>query len=119
MDYNLIINLFSLVCGIYCVYVWYRLHTGRRLFENSLIIPKGKTPADCCDEEGYIAALLPKVGVLGAVTTIFGVLNLANDMLPEPFLPYPWALIPVGVVLAVLVWYAVATGRAVRDYFGA
>ena len=43
---------------------------------------------------------------------------LLNDQLSEPFLPYPWSLVPLVVVLASLVWSAVRNGRANRDYFG-
>lgn len=118
MDFDLIMNLFALGCGGYCAYTWVRLVTGKQLFPNALLIPNNKKPADCSDEAAYIRRILPSLGVLAVVTLIYGVVFTVNDMLETPLLGYPWNLLPVVLVLAALVWYAVVNAKANRMYFG-
>lgn len=118
MDFNFTLNIFTLGCGIYCLYTFVKLLTGRKLFKNTLLIPKERAVEDCTDEQGYISYLLPRLGVLTFCVLIYGVLALVNDMQQTPFLPYPWTLVLLAVLLAVLVWYSVGSVRASRDYFG-
>ena len=105
MNFDLALNILMVVCGLYGFY-------------NSLLVPNDKQPSDCLDESGYIAYLTPRLLVVAFFTTASGVVYLLDDLLPQPLLPYPWSLIPAGVVLAVLVWYALVNRRANRDYFG-
>ena len=76
--------------------------------------PAGEQSVDVSD----CPDLLPPLAVMAILTLAYGVIMLLNDQLSEPFLPYPWSLVPLVVVLASLVWYAVRNGRANRDYFG-
>lgn len=116
--FNLIMDLIALGCGAYCLYTWLKLQTSGKLFKNSILVPKEKDVTDCLDEAGYVAYMKPRVGVLAIVTLVYGVCITVNDNMKTPFLPYPWTFIPLVVVLAVLVWYAVCNSRANRDYFG-
>ena len=117
-SFNLMIDLIGLGCGLYCMYTWLRLMLGGRLFKNSLLVPKEKSVEDCLDEAGYVAYMKPRLAVLAIVTLIYGVCLTLNDTVAEPFLPYPWYLVPLVVVLGVLIWYAVCNSRANRDFFG-
>ena len=116
MDFFL--NAVSLGCGLYGLYVWIRLLAEKRLFKNSLLIPKDKEIADCYDEEGYLAFIRPRLGVLAIAATLCGALLLVNDLVTPAPLAYPWTLVPLTVLMVVLVWYAVANSRANRTYFG-
>lgn len=118
MNFDLILNVLMLVCGLYVFYTVLKLRIGKTLFKNSLLVPNDKQPSDCLDEPGYIAYLTPRLLVVAFFTTASGIVYLLNDLLPQPLLPYPWSLIQTGVVLAVLVWYAFVNRRANRDYFG-
>ncbi len=115
---NLMLDLIGLGCGIYCMYTWLKLAIGRKLFKNSLLVPKEKEVTDCLDEPGYVAYMLPRVAVLAVVTMCYGVLITINDNMKEPFLAYPWSFLPLVAVLGVLIWYAVCNSHANRDYFG-
>ena len=61
----------------------------------------------------------PRMAVLAFVTTIYGILQvLNNSVLETPFMNLWQSLVLLGVVLAVLVWYAIANSKANREYFG-
>lgn len=115
---NLILDVFGLGCGIYCMYTWLRLVIGGRLFKNSLLVPREKDVSDCLDEAGYVQYMKPRVGVLAITTFAYGVLITLNDNLPEPFMPHFWGFVPLVILLGILVWYAICNSRANRDYFG-
>lgn len=117
MEYELILNLLSFGCGLYCLYTWVRLMREGRLFPNALLLPKGTKAEDCADEAGFIARMRLPVLALGIGTTLCGAVCLVNDAVQTPILPYPWSLIPIGVVLAVLIWYAVVSAKANREFF--
>ena len=117
-DMTLFLDLILLASGVYCMYTWLRLAVTKHLFKNGLLVPKEKKISDCADEAEYIRYMTPPLAVMAILTLAYGVIMLLNDQLSEPFLPYPWSLVPLVVVLASLVWYAVRNGRANRDYFG-
>lgn len=117
-DFNLILDLIGLGCGVYCMYTWLKLTLSGRLFKNSLLVPKEKAVEDCLDEDGYVMYMKPRLGVLAVVTLLYGIAITLNDNLAEAFMPYPWNFIPLLAVLGVLIWYAVCNSRANRDYFG-
>ena len=113
-----LLDALALVCGLYCLYTWLRLEIGKKLFPSSLLIPKGKTIKDCADEKEFIAFIRLPLAVTSIVTTAYGAVCMANDMAKEPFLEYPWNLVPLVVVLACLVWYSIRNRKANIDFFG-
>ena len=117
-DMTLFMDLVLLASGAYCLYTWVRLAVTKRLFKNGLLVPKDKKISDCADEEAYIRYMMPPLAVMAIVTMGYGVCMLLNDRAETPFLPYPWPLAALAVVLASLVWYAVRNSRANRDFFG-
>ena len=117
-EMDMMLDLIALACGIYCLYTWLKLVITKKLFPNGLLVPKDKSVKDCLDEEGYIAYISPRLGVLAIFTTVYGAFFTLNDNLAQPILAYPWNLAPLVVVIGVLVWYAVCNGKANKDYFG-
>ena len=114
---NDLMNLVSVVCGGYCLYTWFRLVREKKLFMNGLLLPKDKNPSDCLDEEEYVRYMRPRVGLLGLVIFLFGVFSAINTRFDPPILEFPLTFIPWGVEAAVLIWYAVCSSKALRDYF--
>ena len=110
-------DLIAAGCAAYCAYTWLRLWKERKLFKNSLLVPKDKKPSDCRDEEGYVAYLLPRLGVLSLLLILYAVFNVLNDQMETPLVPYPWSFVPLAIVFGVLIWYAVISARALREYF--
>ena len=94
----LFMDLIALGCAVYCAYTWLRLLKERKLFQNSLLVPKDKKVSECRDEAGYVSYLLPRLGIL----TLLG---------------HPWAILPLVGVFAVLIWYVVVSAKAFRNYF--
>ena len=94
-----------------------RLVREKRLFENGILLPKDRKPEDCVDEDAYIRIIRPKLGILGLVIFLFGVFSAINDRCDPPLLEFPLIFIPWGVEAAVLIWYAVSSSRAMKDYF--
>ena len=115
----MMIDVISLGCGVYCVYTWLRLLREKKLFKNGLLIPKDMDPSDCLDEAGYIAYISPRLAVLAVVTLLYGIVQMLNNTILEtPFMNFAQSMITLGVVMAVLIWYAVANSKANREYFG-
>ena len=115
---DMLMDLIALGSGIYCFYTWIRLLKEKRLFKNGLLVPREKRVEDCADEEAYIAYMRLPLAVLAVVTLAYGVVMTINDSLPQKFITYPWVFIPLALVMAALVWYAVRNGKANREYFG-
>ncbi len=116
-DMNLILDLIALGCGLYCLYTWVRLMIGKRLFPNSILVPKEKKPSDCIDEEGYIAAIRLPMAVVAIVTTLYGAFMFVNEHLLAQPVPMPWSMLTLAPVLASLVWLTIRLRRAVQDFF--
>lgn len=116
-NFNLMFDLIGLGCGIYCMYTWVKLQIGGVLFKNSILVPKELNVSDCLDEAAYVQYMKPRLGVLAFVVMLGSVIMMLNDTV-LPFIPYPWSLAPLALMIGVLIWYAVCNSRANRDYFG-
>ena len=114
---NDLMNLISVLCGGYCLYTWFRLGREKKLFANGLLLPKDAKPSDCLYEDGYIHYIRPKIGILGLAIFLFGAFSAANARFDPPILQFPWTFVPWGIEAAILIWHAVSSSRAMRDYF--
>lgn len=115
---NSMLSLFdyiSLAAGAYVLYVWYRLLVAKRLFDNSLLIPKDQRPKDCKDADGYIRYIRPRLLVLGLVLFLFGVVAIANSSFQ--FYSDSVGIALNFVALAVLIWYGVCYNRSYKRFW--
>ena len=115
---NLLLNMITLGCGIYCLYTWIKLLIDKKLFKNGLLVPKEKKVSDCSDEKAYIAYIMPSLSVTAIITMLYGIFSTVNEELATPIVPYPWNYIPLAVVMGALVWYGVCNSKANRMFFG-
>ena len=116
----LMLDLIALACGVYCFYTWIRLTVTKQLFKNGLLIPKELEPEDCIDPEEYIRYISPRLMALAIATTAYGLIQTLDSagVIYIPFLHGATIFIPLAVVLAVLVWYAIGNRKANKEYFG-
>lgn len=110
-----IIDFISLACGIYVLYIWYRLQAVRRLFDSTLLIPRDQRIKDCADPDGYIRYLKPRLLVLGLLLVLYGAVSLANSSLK--LYNDTVGMILNGVMLLVIIWYAVCTRKAFKRFW--
>jgi len=114
-SFLLIFDYISLACGVYCLYVYMKLRLTKHLFKNSILLPSGKEPKDCLDEEAFVAYMRPKLLVLGIVTFLFGVLCLVD----EKFNIYNLLVneILTGISFLTVVWFGVCSSKANKRYW--
>lgn len=115
MDFTSMFDVISLACGVYILITWFKLHAAGRLFPNSLLIPRDKSPKDCLDPAAYIGYIGPRLLIVGIVVTLSGVAGLLNTWLG---LYGFW--VGEGIIvlcLAALVWYCICSSRANKKYW--
>ena len=88
----LLMDVISAACAAYCAYTWVRLLRERKLFKNELLLGKDKKPEDCLDEDGYVSYVLPRLGVLTVILSLFLLFNQWFTMMSLPFLFTLWLL---------------------------
>ena len=124
-SFNIIVNIITLGFGVYAIFTWFKLRDGL-LFDNSLLIPKERTIAECRDAAGYIAYIRPRTLVAGIFIFLSGVLGLADSYLGTM---QNWAqangslglfvelLVLILIPLAFIVWYGVCLMKAQKKHW--
>ena len=114
-SFFMLFDLISLGCGMYILFTYVKLRMAGRLFPNTLLVPKDRSPKDCLDSEAYIRYIQPRLLIIGIFVTLFGLINFLNEFLH--LYNYQIGLVLTGVALVALGWYAVCSGKANRKYF--
>lgn len=112
-DISVLISIFVLGCGLYCLYAAYMMQKNGTI-NKTILLGKDINENRCKDKEAYIKAVMPKVIGLGIAATLSGTSDLVNLY-----------VVPLGVVnsifmaafVLVLIWYAVGTAEAAKKYF--
>ena len=124
-SFNIIVNIITLGFGVYATFTWFKLRDGL-LFDNSLLIPKERTIAECRDAAGYIAYIRPRTLVAGIFTFLSGALGLVDSYLGTI---QNWAvangslglvvelLVLILIPLAFIVWYGVCLMKAQKKHW--
>ena len=94
-------DLISTACGVYILYSYVKLRMVGRLFPSSLLIPNGRQPKDCLDEEGYIRYIRPRLLVIGVAITVLGLAMLGDGLLYT--LSRPVGMVLIGLALAFII----------------
>lgn len=77
--FELYVNIMTLVCGVYLLYVVIKLRQVGHLFPNQILIPKDAKLSDCLDEEGYISFISPRLLIVGLLVTLTALVCLADS----------------------------------------
>lgn len=112
-DISVLISIFVLGCGLYCLYAAYMMKKDGTI-NKTILLGKDVNVNKCKDKEAYMKAVMPKVIALGIVATLSGAADLINlYVVPIGIVTY----IVMAIFIVVLIWYAVATAKAAKKYF--
>lgn len=99
--------------GVYVVYSTIKMRkTGE--INTTLLLDKDTNPKKCKDKDAYMAKVMPCLWILGIGAIIYGGLMLFNVYVASiPTI----SLIGIGIFFIVIVWYAVVTMKAKKEFF--
>lgn len=112
-DFTMLLSIFMLGCGIYCLYAAVMLKT-KGVINKTILLGKDTDPRKCKDKQGYINCVFPKTLVLGIVCTLYAVVDLVNTFVVK--IPIFWYIM-LAAFLVVLIWFGAATSKASKKYF--
>lgn len=124
MDMENVLLLFTVVMlayGLYCLYLWVKIHRSGQMPEKSLILSQDFPMKRCIDPAEYLRYMKPRLLIFGIAITVFGLFCLADAALG---LLDGWTagfstaarllimeLVTCVIPLGILVWFAVCTHR--------
>lgn len=112
-DFTMLLGIFMLGCGIYCLYAAVMLKT-KGIINKTILLGKDTDPRKCKDKEGYINCVFPKTLALGIVCTVYAATDLINTFVVE--IPALWYIM-LAAFLIVLIWFGASTSKAAKKYF--
>ena len=101
LDLDLILMLSFLLFGGLCIYTAIRLRTATKLFDSMVLYPGGLKKEDCCDPEGFMAYMGPRMGILGGVFALIGIVYAVKTKVE---LPKAISIVHIACTVAVLAW---------------
>lgn len=110
---DMLFGIIGVAMGIYVLYAAYMMKkTGE--INQSLLLDKDTNPVMCKDKEGYMKKVMPCMWVLGFGALLYGGIMLINaNLISIPTI----SLISIGVFLIIILWYAVVTMKAKKQFF--
>ena len=124
---NLFFGLITAGCGVYCLYLWGKIKVSGTVSDNNMILPRGKSMAQCLDKEEFLHMAMPRLLVFGLLILFFGLVTLADVYFG--FLDLWTAGLSVGMRLLVLelvtcilplgvvIWFGVSLRRVQNRLF--
>lgn len=112
-DFTMLLGIFMLGCGIYCLYAAVLLKT-KGIINKTILLGKDTDPSNCKDKNAYTNYVFPKMLVLGIVCTVYAAVDLINSFVVK--VPVLWYIM-LAAFLIVLVWFGAATSKASKKYF--
>lgn len=104
-------TLIFLLCGIYCVALFFLRGNEKAMRKSKFLYPNGCTPETCRSLPDYLGALAPKVLALGVGLIAFGA---AGMLFPTGTLA---ALLMMILPLCLLAWFVQAQKRLAAQYW--
>ena len=77
-DMNFLFAVIMAGCGVYCLYLWGKIHFGGQIPDSCMLVPREATMAQCIDAEEFAGYIMPRFLIFGAVILIFGIFGLAD-----------------------------------------
>lgn len=112
-DISVLISIFVLGCGLYCLYAAYMMKKDGTI-NKTILLGKDVNVNKCRDKEAYIKAVMPKVIGLGIAAILSGGADLINLYVVSLGVA---TYVLMVIFILVLIWYAVGTAQAAKKYF--
>ena len=107
-------GIFSMGCGIYCLYSFYMLKFKNQI-ANKILLPNDIDVKKCKDVEGYCKEAGFPLLLLGAVTTLYGASDIYHTRMGGSDILF---LIMMAVLFITLVVFVVLIRKINKKYFG-
>lgn len=108
-----LMDLLILACGIYALYGAWVLKNEGRIIKTFLVF-KDTDVNSCKDLQSYANLMSPKLGTLGAVMVVYGVISMLNAYVVDIHTLYVAIMI---IFVLVLIWYGMEVKKAMNKYF--
>lgn len=109
-----VIGIITLACGLYCLYGAILMRFKRKI-KQSLVMVKAVDLKTCKDLEGYCKEAQVPLFVLGAIVTLYSLVDLCNTQFGGLGILY-WIML--ALALLSLVWYTKKIREINKKYFG-
>ena len=109
-----IIGLITLGCGLYCLYGAYLMRTKGEI-KQALVLSQDINIKTCKDVKGYCREAQVPLFILGAVVTIYSVVDLYNTSVGGIDTLY-WVMFVLAAVA--LIYYIIKIRACNKKYFG-
>ena len=111
---DVLVTILLVGAGGYALAACIRLKREQALFANKIHYPSQCTPENCLDPEGYIAYIVPRMSLFGAVCVVFGIAVLVMSLLKVGIIA---TTVQTVIVLAVFVYISVVHNRASKIFW--
>ena len=106
---DVLVTILLVGAGGYALAACIRLKREQVLFENKILYPSQCTPENC-----YIAYIVPRMSLFGAVCVVFGIAVLVMSLLKVGIIA---TTVQTVIVLAVFVYISVVHNRASKIFW--
>lgn len=75
---NFLFGIITFGCGVYCLYLWCKIHFGKQVPDSCMLVPREQTMAQCVDGEEFLGYIMPRFLIFSVVILAFGIFGLAD-----------------------------------------
>lgn len=110
---DLMIEILSIACGIYCLYAYVDMKkTGR--INTTILLGKSVNPKKCKNKQEYLSQVIPKVLFLGITLIAYGAIDMFNAFVLKNKIV---TLTSIGFFTLILIWFGYQVSQATKKYF--
>ncbi len=114
LELDLLLMICFLFAGLYSLYTALRLRRTTELFDNMLLYPGNCKREDCCDPEGFMAYMRPRLTIFGSLCVLISLYYVVKRYMD---LPKAVAIAHIVFSLGSLCWGFWIYNRAARRFW--
>lgn len=112
MNFMIVFDIILIVLALYLFIAAFNAKKNKKM--SSAFVPEGKEKM-CKDSEGMVKAMFPKMIIFAAVTLIFGIESIINDLVVS--LPYVITITLCVAFLGTWFWFSAQLKKAFAEYY--